>query len=243
MIEQLTNLTDHHDAFAKVLALRLIHQSFQSKILQLPLTCTTVLLPPPASRKSHLRLDMTSAYMAHSLLQLFEFPVNRLWQPSRALPSFKHTKWATLPFPDATARKLGVVMENSGGGWAMPVSWTESWHASRTLHRARKACRCESLNSQSLSWPAVRERLRSRYPDTLKCFTALEQIEDAKIADIRLARKAGGFAFVRTSAGFSTADKTTNGAIVIENLMIERGILNVSFSFATDDKPNGIFLH
>ena len=54
---------------------------------------------------------------------------------------------------------------------------------------------CESLNSQSLSWPAVREHLRSRYPDTLRCFTALEQIEDAKIADIRLARKAGGFAF------------------------------------------------
>lgn len=54
---------------------------------------------------------------------------------------------------------------------------------------------CESLNTQSMSWPAVREHLKKNYPTTLQCFTALEQVGEATLADIRLARKAGGFAF------------------------------------------------
>lgn len=54
---------------------------------------------------------------------------------------------------------------------------------------------CESINAQSLSWPAVRELLKSRYPETLENFTRLQQVEESRIDDIRLARKAGGFAF------------------------------------------------
>jgi len=54
---------------------------------------------------------------------------------------------------------------------------------------------CESINAQSLSWPALRELLKSKYPETLQSFTALQQVEESRISDIRLARKAGGFAF------------------------------------------------
>ena len=65
---------------------------------------------------------------------------------------------------------------------------------------------CESLSSQALSWPAVREHLKRSYPDTLKSFTALEQVEEAKLSDIRLARKAGGFAFEFWSCGGDIQD-------------------------------------
>lgn len=54
---------------------------------------------------------------------------------------------------------------------------------------------CESINTQSLSWPAVRELLISKYPETLQSFTPIQQVEESRISDIRLARKAGGFAF------------------------------------------------
>ncbi|KAL9102197.1 MAG: hypothetical protein Q9163_002622 [Psora crenata] len=54
---------------------------------------------------------------------------------------------------------------------------------------------CESLNSDTLSWPAVREYLANHDPSALTCFTELETVDQAKLSDIRLARKAGGFAF------------------------------------------------
>ena len=54
---------------------------------------------------------------------------------------------------------------------------------------------CESLNSDVLSWPAVRELLKSRYPAILERFAGLEKVDSSRISDIRLARKAGGFAF------------------------------------------------
>lgn len=54
---------------------------------------------------------------------------------------------------------------------------------------------CESLNADVPSWPAVRELLQSRYPAILKCFAGLEKVNSSRLSDIRLARKAGGFAF------------------------------------------------
>ena len=54
---------------------------------------------------------------------------------------------------------------------------------------------CESLNTDVLSWPAVRELLSSRYPAILERFAGLEKVDSSRISDIRLARKAGGFAF------------------------------------------------
>ena len=46
-----------------------------------------------------------------------------------------------------------------------------------------------------LSWPAVRELLKSKYPTALERFSGLEKVESSRLSDIRLARKAGGFAF------------------------------------------------
>lgn len=54
---------------------------------------------------------------------------------------------------------------------------------------------CESLNADVLSWPAVREFLKSKYPAILERFTRLEKVDSSRLSDIRLARKAGGFAF------------------------------------------------
>lgn len=54
---------------------------------------------------------------------------------------------------------------------------------------------CESLNADVLSWPAVRELLKTRYPAILERFAGLEKVDSSRISDIRLARKAGGFAF------------------------------------------------
>ena len=53
---------------------------------------------------------------------------------------------------------------------------------------------CESLNSDCLSWPAVREYLQDQ-PSVLKSFTDIEDVGQERLSDIRLARKAGGFAF------------------------------------------------
>ena len=54
---------------------------------------------------------------------------------------------------------------------------------------------CESLNADVLSWPAVRELLKSRYPAILERFARLENVDSSRLSDIRLARRAGGFAF------------------------------------------------
>ena len=54
---------------------------------------------------------------------------------------------------------------------------------------------CESINADVLSWPAVRELLKSRYPEILERFVGLERVDSSRLSDIRLARKAGGFAF------------------------------------------------
>ena len=54
---------------------------------------------------------------------------------------------------------------------------------------------CESLNADILSWPAIRELLKSRYPAILERFAGLEKVDSSRLSDIRLARKAGGFAF------------------------------------------------
>lgn len=60
---------------------------------------------------------------------------------------------------------------------------------------------CESLNTESLSWPAVRDHLRSKYITILDQFAGLERIDESTLSDIRLARKAGGFAFEYWCAG------------------------------------------
>ena len=54
---------------------------------------------------------------------------------------------------------------------------------------------CEALNHDTLSWPAVREYLQMQNPGILSQFTAVEKTETLTVSDIRLARKAGGFAF------------------------------------------------
>lgn len=54
---------------------------------------------------------------------------------------------------------------------------------------------CEALNLEFTSWPAVREHLKTHYPKAFESFVGLETIDESKLADIRLARKAGGFAF------------------------------------------------
>lgn len=54
---------------------------------------------------------------------------------------------------------------------------------------------CEGLNLEFTSWPAVREHLKTQYPKAFESFVGLETIDESKLADIRLARKAGGFAF------------------------------------------------
>ena len=54
---------------------------------------------------------------------------------------------------------------------------------------------CEALNEKGLSWPSVREHLQVKDPATLAQFTAVEKADTLRVSDIRLARKAGGFAF------------------------------------------------
>lgn len=54
---------------------------------------------------------------------------------------------------------------------------------------------CEALNLEFTSWPAVREHLKIKYANAFESFVGLETIDESKLADIRLARKAGGFAF------------------------------------------------
>ncbi|KAK4697266.1 hypothetical protein P7C71_g795, partial [Lecanoromycetidae sp. Uapishka_2] len=65
---------------------------------------------------------------------------------------------------------------------------------------------CESLNNESLSWPAVRDHLREKYPKVLDRFAGLERVDESTLSDIRLARKAGGFAFEYWTAGGDIKD-------------------------------------
>jgi len=54
---------------------------------------------------------------------------------------------------------------------------------------------CESLNCDTLCWPAVRELLEIKYPDILPCFADIAQVDESRLTDVRLARKGGGFAY------------------------------------------------
>ncbi len=54
---------------------------------------------------------------------------------------------------------------------------------------------CEALNLEFNSWPAVRGHLKTEYKNAFDSFVGLEKIDESKLSDIRLARKAGGFAF------------------------------------------------
>ncbi|MCJ1426299.1 hypothetical protein MMC29_004202 [Sticta canariensis] len=54
---------------------------------------------------------------------------------------------------------------------------------------------CEALNQDYISWPAIRGHLKVNYKAAFDSFVSLESIDEAKLSDIRLARKAGGFAF------------------------------------------------
>ena len=65
---------------------------------------------------------------------------------------------------------------------------------------------CGSLNTQILSWPAVRELLKYKSPAMLDQFAGLEKISESTLSDIRLARKAGGFAFEFWCAGGDIKD-------------------------------------
>ena len=65
---------------------------------------------------------------------------------------------------------------------------------------------CESLSADVLSWPAVRELLKSRYPAILERFAGLEKVDTSLLSDIRLARKAGGFAFEFWATGGDISD-------------------------------------
>ena len=65
---------------------------------------------------------------------------------------------------------------------------------------------CQSLIEQSLSWPAVKELLQIKYPTILNQFASLENVGEIKDSDIRLARKAGGFAFEYWCSGGDLKD-------------------------------------
>lgn len=54
---------------------------------------------------------------------------------------------------------------------------------------------CEALNQEFLSWPAIRGHLKENYKSSFDSFVGLETVDEAILSDIRLARKAGGFAF------------------------------------------------
>ena len=46
-----------------------------------------------------------------------------------------------------------------------------------------------------MSWPAIRGHLKAKYNSAYDSFVGLETVSEAILSDIRLARKAGGFAF------------------------------------------------
>ena len=64
---------------------------------------------------------------------------------------------------------------------------------------------CASLNGDCLSWPAVQQYLQDR-PAILRSFTDLEYVGQERLSDIRLARKAGGFAYEYWCSGGDLKD-------------------------------------
>lgn len=72
---------------------------------------------------------------------------------------------------------------------------------------------CEALNDGVVGWPAVREHLQAHHTAILSRFTEVEKSDQSNISDIRLARKAGGFAFKYWCEGGDISDI---------NLLIER---------------------
>lgn len=60
--------------------------------------------------------------------------------------------------------------------------------------------RCEALNSDELTWHKVNDFLRLQYPGVYSQFSALSEYEQ-DLSELRLARKAGGFAFKHWSEG------------------------------------------
>ena len=91
---------------------------------------------------------------------------------------------------------------------------------------------CEALNNAALSWPAVREHLHAKQPDILSRFTEVEKTRQSNISDIRLARKAGGFAFEYWCVG---------GDIDDINLLLEKfSTMLGSDGLNTDSDPRDV---
>ena len=65
---------------------------------------------------------------------------------------------------------------------------------------------CEALNEKVLGWPAVRDYLQAHTPGILSRFTEVEKSDQSNISDIRLARKAGGFAYKYWCEGGDISD-------------------------------------
>lgn len=65
---------------------------------------------------------------------------------------------------------------------------------------------CESLNQEFTCWPAIRTHLKKNYKVMFEQFAGLEAMDESKISDIRLARKAGGFAFEHWCRGGDIKD-------------------------------------
>lgn len=64
---------------------------------------------------------------------------------------------------------------------------------------------CASLNGDYLSWPAVQQYLQNQ-PAILRSFTDLGYVGQERFSDIRLARKAGGFAYEYWCSGGDLKD-------------------------------------
>ena len=92
---------------------------------------------------------------------------------------------------------------------------------------------CESLNADILSWPAIRELLKSRYPAILERFAGLEKVDSSRLSDIRLARKAGGFAYQFWA---------TNGDINDLDRLLEKfsSMLGNQYEFQDDADDGGL---
>ncbi|KAL8770000.1 MAG: hypothetical protein Q9209_004247 [Squamulea sp. 1 TL-2023] len=66
---------------------------------------------------------------------------------------------------------------------------------------------CESLNTRTLTWAAVAEHLKSKYPHLYSDFSSYESPRSQKVSDIRQGRsEAGGYAFEQWSIGKDLTD-------------------------------------
>ncbi|KAL8911628.1 MAG: hypothetical protein Q9171_003235 [Xanthocarpia ochracea] len=66
---------------------------------------------------------------------------------------------------------------------------------------------CESLNSRGLTWSAVADHLKSKYPNLHSDFSRYESPRGQKVSDIRQGRsEAGGYAFEHWSSGKDLKD-------------------------------------